>query len=66
MILDKICEARKYVLRGGDIDYDRGSVAIINDFKSGKLGNITLETVNDVRRLTKRDRVSKKQENLED
>ena len=61
MILDKICEARKYVLRGGDIDYDRGSIAIINDFKSGKLGNITLETVADVKRLTKRDRVSKKE-----
>ena len=60
-ILDKICEARKYLLRGGDIDYDRGSVAIINDFKTGKLGNITLETIKDVKRLTKRDRITKKQ-----
>lgn len=64
-ILDKICESRKYVLRGGDIDYDRGSVALINDFKSGKLGNITLESVKDIKRLTKRDRMLKKQENLE-
>lgn len=61
-ILDKICESRKYVLRGGDIDYDRGSVALINDFKSGKLGNITLETVKDIKRLTKRDRVIKKED----
>ena len=61
-ILDKICVARKYVLKGGDIDYDRGSVAIINDFKQGKLGNITLESVSDIRRLTKRDRKPEKQE----
>lgn len=61
-ILDKICESRKYVLRGGEIDYDRGSVALINDFKSGKLGNITLETVKDLRRLTKKDRLTKKEE----
>ncbi len=61
-ILDKICESRKYVLRGGDIDYDRGSVALINDFKSGKLGNITLETTKDIKRLTKRDRVIKKED----
>ena len=61
-ILDKICVARKYVLKGGDIDYDRGSVAIINDFKQGKLGNITLESVKDIKRLTKRDRKPEKQE----
>ena len=61
-ILDKICTSRKFVLRGGDIDYDRGSVALINDFKSGKLGNITLETVKDLKKLTKRDRQIKNKE----
>lgn len=66
MILDKICESRKYVLRGGDIDYDRGSVALINDFKSGKLGNITLESIKDLKRLTKHDKISKKQKEEED
>ena len=65
-ILDKICESRKYVLRGGDIDYDRGSIALINDFKSGKLGNITLETIKDIKKLTKRDKLSKKQREEEE
>ncbi len=55
-ILDKICVARKYVMRGGDIDYDRGSAALISDFKQGRLGNITLETVKDIRRLSKKDK----------
>ena len=56
MVLDKICMSRKYVMRGGDIDYDRGSMALISDFKQGRLGNITLESVKDIRRLSKRDR----------
>lgn len=55
-ILDKICISRKYVMRGGDIDYDRGSFAIISDFKQGRLGRITLETVKDVKKLMKNDR----------
>lgn len=55
-VLDKICVARKFVMRGGDIDYDRGSMALLSDFKQGRLGGITLETVKDVRRLSKRDR----------
>lgn len=55
-VLDKICVARKFVMRGGDIDYDRGSMALLSDFKQGRLGGITLETVRDVRRLSKRDR----------
>lgn len=56
MVLDKICMSRRYVMRGGDIDYDRGSMALISDFKQGRLGNITLESVKDIRRLSKRDR----------
>lgn len=55
-VLDKICVARKFVMRGGDIDYDRGSMALLSDFKQGRLGGITLETIKDVRRLSKRDR----------
>ena len=55
-ILEKICASRGVLLRGGELDYDRGASALINDFKSGRLGRITLETVNDVKALSKRDR----------
>ena len=55
-ILEKICASRGFLLRGGELDYDRGASALINDFKSGRLGRITLETVNDVKALSKRDR----------
>ena len=41
-ILESIALSRHFVLKGGDIDYDRTSVALIDDFRKGKLGNITL------------------------
>ena len=55
-VLEKICESRKYVVRGGDYDYDRGCAAIISDFKQGKFGKICLESVKDIYKLTKKDR----------
>ena len=55
-VLEKICESRKYVVRGGDYDYDRCAFAIISDFKSGKMGNICLESVDQLKLLTKKDR----------
>lgn len=61
-ILEKICNSRGYKLRGNELDYDRGAFAIINDFKQGRLGNITLEEVSDIKRLSKRDRLEKKDE----
>lgn len=54
-ILEDICQFRKFLVRGGDYDYDRGTFAIISDFKQGKLGGVTLESVVDVRKLLKKD-----------
>ena len=44
------------LLRGGDFDYDRCSLMLINEFKQGKLGKITLESYKDLRRLTTNDK----------
>ncbi|MCI5497781.1 MAG: ribosome biogenesis GTPase YlqF [Firmicutes bacterium] len=55
-VLEKICESRKYVVKGGDYDYDRCSYAIISDFKTGKLGKICLERVEEIKKLTIKDR----------
>lgn len=41
-ILEQVAQARKFVLKGGDVDYDRASVALLDDFRKGKLGRITL------------------------
>lgn len=47
-MLDTVCEKRGFLLRGGDYDYERGERAVIDDFRKGKLGAITLDTVEDI------------------
>lgn len=51
-VLEKICTARNFLLKGNEIDYDRGAFALINDFKQNKLGKITLERVHDIDKLS--------------
>ena len=58
-ILENICLSRKYLVRGGDFDYDRGCFALISDFKQGKLGKITLESFEQLKLLMKKDRVNR-------
>ncbi|MBR1925269.1 MAG: ribosome biogenesis GTPase YlqF [Clostridia bacterium] len=46
-ILQKICESRKFLLRGGDVDWDRGSHTLFDDFRKGRMGQITLDRLSD-------------------
>lgn len=55
-VLEKICLARKFLLKRNEIDYDRGAYTIVNEFKNGKMGNITLEIPADIKRLSIKDR----------
>ncbi len=55
-ILEKICTARGFLLKKAELDYDRGAYAVINDFKQGKLGKITLEKVSEISKLKIKDR----------
>lgn len=41
-----IAKSRGYIVRGGEVDWERTSKAIIDDFRKGKLGCITLEVPN--------------------
>mgnify|MGYP001862886247 FL=1 len=41
-VLEKIAFSRKFLLKGGEPDYDRASIALFDDFRKGKLGEITL------------------------
>ena len=45
-ILEAIGKARGCLIKGGEIDYTKASNIVIDEFRSGKLGNITIETVN--------------------
>ncbi|MFA5449745.1 MAG: ribosome biogenesis GTPase YlqF [Clostridia bacterium] len=42
-VMDGIAQLRGYLLRGGEIDYDRCAQTIITDFRKGYLGKIILE-----------------------
>ena len=58
-VLENICKSRKYMLKGGDFDYDRCCSAVISDFKQGKLGKITLDNFKEIKLLMKKDRKEK-------
>lgn len=44
-IYEKIAEVKKFMLRGGEIDYDRTAKTIVDDFRKTRLGKITLERI---------------------
>ena len=41
--LEEIAKVRGFVLSGGGLDLDRTALAILNDFRSGKIGKMTIE-----------------------
>ena len=51
-MLDCVCKKRGFILKGGDYDYERAERAVIDDFRKGRLGRITLDTVGDMQGLS--------------
>ena len=45
-VFDKICLKRGFICRGKEIDYERGANAILDDFRKGRMGRITLDEIN--------------------
>ena len=46
-MLEGICRRRGFVLRGGESDLDRAARALVDDFRKGRIGRITLENAAD-------------------
>lgn len=46
-LLEGVCRRMGFLVRGGDFDYERGEKAVIDDFRKGKIGKITLEKAAD-------------------
>ena len=42
-LFEAIAKNRNCLLKGGDLDYSKAAALLIEDFRSGKLGKITLE-----------------------
>lgn len=45
-LMDMIARKRGAIISGGEIDYEKVSAIILNDFRTGKIGRVTLEKVN--------------------
>lgn len=50
-MLEAVAKRRGLILRGGEYDYERAERAVLDDFRKGRLGAITLDTAEDVRGL---------------
>ena len=46
-MLNAVCARRGFVLRGNEFDYERGERALIDDFRKGRIGRITLDDISD-------------------
>ena len=46
-MLEGVCRRRGFMLRGGDFDYERAERAVIDDFRKGRLGKVTLDDLSD-------------------
>lgn len=51
-MLKRVCVRRGFILRGNDFDYERGEKAVIDDFRKGRLGKITLDSPEDCKIFT--------------
>ena len=43
MVLEEIADVRACRLKGNELDYEKAANLILDDFRNGKLGRITLE-----------------------
>ena len=42
-LMDAVCKGRGWLLKGNEYDYDRAAKVVLDEFRGGKLGRITLE-----------------------
>ena len=42
-LLEAVCRGRGFLLRGGELDIERASAVVLDEFRDGRLGRLTLE-----------------------
>lgn len=47
VLLEQACRGRGWLLSGGRFDYERGAKVILDEFRAGKLGKLTIERAPD-------------------
>jgi len=49
-MLNLVAKKRGMLIRGGEGDTLRASIMVLDEFRAGKIGRISLESVEDIRR----------------
>lgn len=49
-LMEAVCRGRGFLLRGGELDIDRACAIVLDEFRDGKLGRITLEKPDSLRK----------------
>ena len=47
-LLEAVCRGRGWLLPGGVCDTDRGAAVVLDEFRAGKLGRVTLQRAPEV------------------
>lgn len=42
-LLEEVCRGRGFLMRGGEYDFDRACAVVLDEFREGKVGKLTLE-----------------------
>ncbi len=53
-LLESVCRGRGWLMKGGVADTDRGAAVVLDEFRAGKLGRVTLELVRDEKQAKER------------
>ncbi len=64
-VLEKIGEARGFKLKGGEVDLERAAKILIDEYRGGKLGRLTLELPEDIVDMTEKRAEREKQKKLD-
>ena len=43
-LMEAVCRGRGFLMRGGEADLERGCAVVLDEFRDGRLGRVTLET----------------------
>lgn len=43
-LMEAVCRGRGFLLRGGELDIDRACAVVLDEYRDGKLGRVTLES----------------------
>jgi len=47
-LMEAVCRGRGFLMRGGELDIDRACAVVLDEFRDGKLGRVTLEAPREV------------------